>query len=84
VATNHDHFAEVSTELGAIKVRLDHVEENQGDIKANWKYVQKELQEQRAWRNQLKGGMKLIWILFGVAGSAGAFVSWVLQHMKWS
>ena len=62
-------------ELAALKVKVEHLEQKVTEMASDLRAIRDTLAE-------LRGGKRALWLLMGAAGSLGAAVTWVSQHVS--
>lgn len=63
------------SELAALKVKVEHLEQKVVEMASDLRAIRETLAE-------LRGGKRALWLLMGAAGSLGAAVTWMSQHVS--
>ncbi|HET6619730.1 MAG TPA: hypothetical protein VFG64_07295 [Dongiaceae bacterium] len=61
-------------EMAALKVKVEHLEQKVVEMASDLRAIRDTLAE-------LRGGKRALWLLMGAAGSLGAGVTWMAQHV---
>lgn len=68
-------------DVGRLEGRMDSVDRRIEQLEASVKHLTDLVVELKSGQDQFKGGYTLLAAVIGVAGSVGAAITWVLEHV---
>jgi hypothetical protein len=80
-------LTEAQVAIAALEVKFANVDDNLAELKADFKAavtaLNAKLDAVNTTLTEARGGWRTLMAVGGAAASAGAFASWIGQHVKW-
>lgn len=76
-------LAEARINIGILQTQVGHLTEGMADLQETNRQLTAKLDQVLLTLSEARGGWRTLMAVGGAAATAGAFASWVGQHVKW-